>query len=128
MYNLGVLRYLKTGFAYVLVLGLFSAQTALPILHGAQVALEESLAHSGGIGALDRATFAPVRSGHSHHDTSTCPIDRFLSQGRWGLSSDPANGPGLSSPAEFLRFGRPVFLSPAPLFPGAAPRAPPRVS
>lgn len=123
-------RFSKTSLAMFLCAGLFSAQTALPILHDWHVAVEESAAHrfdrmpdlNSRVASLDQPQDHP---GHSHHDPSTCPVDRFLLSNRNILSFQSIVTVVSSPISEFLSLELSPLARDDLRLSGSSPRAPP---
>jgi hypothetical protein len=119
---------LKASFNVLLCAGLFSVQTALPLLHEWHVAVEEAAAHRLDIvpdGLTPLLSQGHAHPGHEHHNPATCSVDRFLSQGRYGVAPDRVFHPIFLPKAEVLSVGRSFIVLRGPDFSGSSPRAPP---
>jgi hypothetical protein len=124
---------LKSASALALCAGLFFVQAMAPVAHDSLVAAQETAAHGfdlvpDPVPARDAwSRSRPAPEGHSHHDPSSCAVDRALAQGRLFLPVYPPSRLARPSASHGLPFRAPILSPRKAYLSGRFSRAPPAV-
>jgi hypothetical protein len=107
--------------------GMLTSQTVLPLAHEWRVAREESAHHAADPEPDEaaRVRAASSSSDHRHHDSTTCPVEIFLGNGRFGTAPGSPPCPVFCPHAESLTPAFAPFPGRSPLLFGAGSRSPP---